>query len=138
VTARKLGILQREIGMTQIQESIIDTAQRLTASERREVFSRLLVTESEAEVGTVWKTVRFSEKLRVVAFAPEQGPFIDGLRELLQGGALIRLENEAEGTCEVYGTNRTYYVTMSERREFVGLLSSWSAGSAPREINVER
>lgn len=123
--------------MTQIQESIIDTAQRLTASERREVFSRLLAEQTESEVGTVWKTVRFGEKLRVVAYAPEQESFIESLRELLQGGALIRLENQAEGTCEVYGTDRTFYVTLSERREFAGLLSSWRADAAPREINVE-
>lgn len=123
--------------MTQIQESIINTAQRLTASERREVFSRLLAEQTESEVGTVWKTVRFGEKLRVVAYAPEQESFIESLRELLQGGALIRLENQADGTCEVYGTDRTFYVTLSERREFAGLLSSWRADAAPREINVE-
>ena len=123
--------------MTQIQESIINTAQRLTASERREVFSRLLAEQTESEVGTVWKTVRFGEKLRVVAYAPEQESFIESLRELLQGGALIRLENQADGTCEVYGTDRTFYVTLSERREFAGLLSSWRADDAPREINVE-
>ena len=123
--------------MTHIQESIINTAQRLTASERREVFSRLLAEQTEAEVGTVWKTVRFGENLRVVAYAREQESFIESLRELLQGGALIRLENQADGTCEVYGTDRTFYVTLSERREFAGLLSSWRADAAPREINVE-
>lgn len=123
--------------MTQIKVSIINSAQRLTASERREVFSRLLAAQTETEVGTVWKTVRFGEKLRVVAYAPEQEPFIEGLRELLKGGALIRLENQAEGTCEVYGTDRTFYVTMSERREFAGLLSSWLPDAAPREIDVE-
>ena len=123
--------------MTQIQESIINTAQRLTASERREVFSRLLEAQTETEVGTVWKTVRFGKKLCVVAYAPEQESFIESLRELLQGGALIRLENQADGTCEVYGTDRTFYVTLSERREFAGLLSSWRADAAPREINVE-
>jgi hypothetical protein len=124
--------------MTQMQESIINTAQRLTASERREVISRLLAAQTETEVGTIWKTVRFGGKLRVVAYTPEQESFIESLRELLQGGALVRLENQTEGTCEVYGTDRTFYVTMSEKREFVGLLSSWSSDAAPREINVER
>ncbi len=123
--------------MTQIQESIINTAGQLTTAERREVFSRLLAAETEAEVGRVWKTVRFGEKLRVVAYAPEQESFIEDLQELLQSGALVRLENQAEGTCEVYGADRTFYVTLSERREFAGLLSSWRADAAPREINVE-
>lgn len=126
------------MNMTQTQESIINNAQRLTASERREVFSRLLAAETEAAIGTIWKTVRFGEKLRVVAYASEQAIFIESLRELLQNGALVRLENPTEGTCEVYGTDRTFYVTMSEKREFVGLLSSWSSDAAPREINVER
>ncbi len=124
--------------MTQIQESIINTAQRLTAAERREVLSRLVAAQTRTEVGTIWKTVRFGEKLRVVAYAPEQESFIESLRELLQKGALVRLENQTEGTCEVYGTERTFYVTMSEKREFVGLLSSWLFDAAPREINVER
>ena len=123
--------------MTQIQESIINTAQRLSPSERREVFSRLLAAQTETEVGTVWKTVRFGEKLRVAAYAPEQEPFVEGLRELLKGGALIRLENQAEGTCEVYGPERTFYVAMSEKREFAGLLSSWRPDAAPLEIDVE-
>jgi len=69
--------------MTQIQESIINTAQQLTASERREVLSRLLAAQTETEVGTVWKTVRFGEKLRVVAYAPEQESFIESLRRIL-------------------------------------------------------
>src|SRR5438876_11573409 len=120
--------------MTRIQESIINTTQRLTASERREVLSRLLAAETETEIGMVWKTVRFGEKLRIVAYAPEQESFIESLRALLQGGALIRLENQAEGTCEVYGIDRTYYVTMSETREFVGLLSSLATDAGPREI----
>ncbi len=124
--------------MTQIQESIVNNAQRLTASERREVLSRLLPEQTEAEIGTIWKTVRFGKKLRVVAYAPEQEPFVESLRELLQSGALSRIEDQAQGTCEVYGADRTFYVTLSERREFAGLLSSWSIDAAPREINVER
>ena len=101
------------------------------------MLSRLLAAQTETEVGTLWKTVRFGEKLRVVVYSPEQESFIESLRALLQGGALIRLENQAEGTCEVYGNDRTFYVTMSERREFVGLLSSWRSDAAPREIDGE-
>ncbi len=55
----------------------------LGASERREVFSRLLAAQPEAEVGTVWKTVRFGEGIRVVAYAPEQESYTEDLRELL-------------------------------------------------------
>lgn len=121
--------------MTQIQKSIISRVQKLTLSERREIISRLLAAQT-AEVGTIWKTVRFGATLRVVAYAIEHECFVESLRKLLQDGALVRIENEAEGTCEVYGSDRTFYVTMSEKREFVGLLSSWTLDAAPREINV--
>ncbi len=68
--------------------------------------------------------MRFSAALRVVAYAPEQEAYTDALRELLQQGALARLENEADGTYEVYGPDRTYYVTMTPAREFAALLNS--------------
>ena len=50
---------------------------------------------------------------------------------------LARLENEAEGTFELYGANRTFYVTMTIEREFAGLLSSWLPENPPREIKIE-
>jgi hypothetical protein len=124
--------------MQVISESIFNQTQQLAPSERREILSRLLATQSETEVGTIWKSVRFSEKLRVVAQSATQEVFVDDLRKLLQTGALVRLENQSEGTCEVYGVSRTFYVTMSENREFVGLLSSWLPENPPVEINVEK
>ena len=119
-----------------ISESFIQTAKQLTAPEKREVLARLLAEQTENEVGMIWKSVRFGKNLRVVAYAPEQEQFVLELKELLQIGALARLENQPDGTFEIYGEERTFYVTMSEKREFVGLLSSWSPSYPPKEIKL--
>ena len=119
-----------------ISESFIQTAKQLTAPEKREVLARLLAEQTENEVGMIWKSVRFGKNLRVVAYAPEQEQFVLELKELLQIGALARLENQADGTFEIYGEERTFYVTMSEKREFVGLLSSWLPTYPPKEVNL--
>jgi hypothetical protein len=123
--------------MQAITESIFNQTQQLAPSEKREILSRLLANQSQNEVGTIWKSVRFSEKLRVTAQSSSQEKYVIELHNLLQKGALVRLENQSEGTCEVYGIDRTFYVTMSEKREFVGLLSSWLPENSPIEINVE-
>ena len=119
-----------------ISENFIQTAKQLTAPEKREVLARLLAEQTENEIGTVWKSVRFGESLRVVAYAPEQERFLEELKQLLQNSALARLENQADGTFEIYGEKRTFYVTMSEKREFVGLLSSWLPTAPPKEIDL--
>lgn len=119
-----------------ISVDFISETQNLTVSERREVISRLLAEQSKNEVGLTWKTVKFSKNLRIVAYATEQNQYLDELRNLLQKGTLIRIENQADGNCEVYGTERTYYVTLSEKREFVGLLSSWKVENSPQEIEI--
>jgi hypothetical protein len=119
-----------------ISENLLRTTRRLTASERREVLARLVAEQTESEVGTIWKSVRFGENLRVVAHAAEQEKFVDILSETLRRGALARVENLSDGTFEIYGADRTFYVTMSENREFVALLSSWSANNPPREIDI--
>ena len=119
-----------------ISESFIQTAKQLTAPEKREVLARLLAEQSENEIGMVWKSVRFGKTLRVVAYASEQEQFVEELTQLLQNGALARLENQADGTFEIYGEKRTFYVTMSEKREFVGLLSSWLPTQPPKEIDL--
>jgi hypothetical protein len=123
--------------MQAITESIFNQTQQLAPSEKREILSRLLANQSQNEVGTIWKSVRFSEKLRVTAQSSSQEKYVIELHNLLQKGALVRLENQSEGTCEVYGIDRIFYVTMSEKREFVGLLSSWLPENSPIEINVE-
>lgn len=122
--------------MIMISVDFISETQNLTVSERREVISRLLAEQSKNEVGLTWKTVKFSKNLRIVAYATEQNQYLDELRNLLQKGTLIRIENQADGNCEVYGTERTYYVTLSEKREFVGLLSSWKVENSPQEIEI--
>jgi hypothetical protein len=119
-----------------INQSFLETAQKLTAPEKREVLARLLAEQANEEIGTIWKSVRFSENLRVVAYHSEQEKFIGELTRLLQKGALARLENQADGTFEIYGERRTFYVTMSEKREFVALLSSWLSTNPPKDINL--
>jgi hypothetical protein len=119
-----------------INEGFLETAKRLTAPEKREVLARLLAEQSDEEIGTIWKSFRFGNDLRVVAYNPEQEQFVAELTSLLQKGALARLENQSDGTYEIYGEQRTFYVTLSERKGFVALLSSWLPTNPPKEINL--
>jgi adenylate kinase family enzyme len=115
---------------------IIDSAYHLSRSERREVIAR--IWPDKARSGReIWRGIRFSDRMRVVAYAPEQEPYLHGLRELLLNGALARVENEREGNYEIYGPDRTYFVTMTPDREFAALLSSWSPDRAPREVVLQ-
>jgi hypothetical protein len=72
------------------------------------------------------------QRSRVVAYATEQEAHLDKLRELLLHGVLARRENNADGTYELYGPDRTYYVTMTPARESAALLSSWPPERPPR------
>ena len=116
---------------------VVDTVRHLSPAEQREVLARLWPEQALAQANTVWTSVRFGDRVRVVAYAPEQEPHVDGLRELLQRGALARRENEADGTYEIYGPDRTFYVTMTPAREFVALLSSWLPDHPPREVELQ-
>lgn len=116
---------------------VVEAARHLSPAERREVLARLWPEQALASGGTVWQSVRFGEGARVVACAPEQEPYLTGLRDLLTRGALARRESEADGTYEVYGPDRTYYVTMTPAREFAALLSSWTPDRPPREITLQ-
>jgi hypothetical protein len=113
---------------------IVEAARHLTPAEQREVLARLWPDQAIRSGGTVWMSVQFSDALRVVAYAQEQEPYVNALNDLLQRGALARRESEADGTYEVYGPDRTYYVTMTPAREFAALLSSWSLDRPPREV----
>jgi len=115
---------------------IMQTVNHLSAAQQREILARLWTEEARRATGKTWKTVKFGDDLRVVAYAPEQESYLAELRELLQSGTLARLESESDGTFEIYGVNRTYYVTMTIEREFVGLLSSWMPENPPLEINL--
>jgi hypothetical protein len=116
---------------------VVDAVRHLSPAEQREVLARLWPEHALAQANTVWTSVRFSDRLRVVAYAPEQEPYVDSLRTLLLRGALARRESEADGTYEIYGPDRTYYVTITPAREFAALLSSWSADHPPREVELQ-
>ena len=85
----------------------------------------------------MWVSVRFSDALRVTAYTPEQERYIGELRKLLLQGALARLEDESDGTYEVYGPDRTYLITMTPARQFAAILSSWEPDHAPREVVLQ-
>src|SRR5205085_8024813 len=101
---------------------VVEAARNLSPAERREVLARLWPEQSFASGGTVWISVHFGEVARVVAYTPEQEPYLAGLRSLLAQGALVRRENEVDGNYELYGPDRTYYVTMTPERKFAALL----------------
>ena len=115
----------------------VETIRHFSSAEQREVLARLWTEQAKIGVNETWKTVKFSENLRVITYDAEQQPHLDELREALQNGVLARLENQSNGTFEIYGANRTFYVTLTVEREFAGLLSSWLPENPPREINLE-
>ena len=115
----------------------VETIRHFSSAEQREVLARLWTEQAQIGVNETWKTVKFSENLRVITYDAEQQPHLDELREALQNGVLVRLENQSNGTFEIYGANRTFYVTLTVEREFAGLLSSWLPENPPREINLE-
>lgn len=116
---------------------VVETVRRLSAAERREVLARLWPEQALTQGDTVWTTVRFGEGLRVVTYAPEQEQHLSDLRQLLLHGVLARRESEADGTYELYGPERTYYVTMTPAREFAALLSSWAPERPPHDVNLQ-
>ena len=116
---------------------VVETVRHLSPAEQREVLARLWPEQALTQTNTVWTSVHFSEDLSVAAYAPEQEPHLEGLRQLLLRGALARRESEADGTYEIYGPDRTYYVTMTPAREFAALLSSWPPDRPPREVHVQ-
>lgn len=115
---------------------VVEAARQLTPAEQREVLARLFPEQTAHDGSTVWMSVKFSEQARVVAYVPEQEERLAGLRQVLRQGALARLESKEEGTYELYGADRTYYVVLTPEREFAALLSSWSPDAPPREINL--
>lgn len=113
---------------------VVEAVRHLTPAERREVLARLWPEQAARNGRDIWLSVRFGDALRVVAYAPEQEAFVESLRDLLRQGALARLENKSDGTYEIYGPDRTYYVTMTPAEEFAALLSSWAPEQPLREI----
>jgi adenylate kinase family enzyme len=116
---------------------VIETIRRLPSAEQREVLARLWPEQSVLSGDKVWRSVHFGDNLRVVAYTPEQEPYVGELRKVLLHGALARLENESDGTYEVYGPDRTYYVTMTPARQFAAILSSWEPDNAPHEVVLQ-
>jgi dephospho-CoA kinase len=117
--------------------STMNTIHRMSPPEQREILGRLLSEQANKKSNNAWKSIRFGNSLRVVAYGPEQEQYIGHLRELLQKGVTARLENESDGTYEIYGSDRTYFVTMTPSREFAALLSSWELKNPPQEVMLQ-
>ena len=115
---------------------VVEAARLLTPAEQREVLARLFPEQTAHDGSTLWMSVRFSESARVISYVPEQEQHLDALRDVLHHGVLARMENEEDGTYELYGADRTYYVVMTPAREFAALISSWHPDAPPREINL--
>jgi dephospho-CoA kinase len=117
--------------------STVNKIHKMSPSEQREILGRLWSQQVNIKSNDAWKSIRFGDSLRVIAYSPEQERYIGQVRELLQQGTVARLENESDGTYEIYGNDRTYYVTMTPSREFAALLSSWELGNPPREVVLQ-
>lgn len=117
--------------------STIHTIYKMSPAEQREILGRLWSGQANKKSNDVWKSIHFGNSLRVVAYSPEQEKYIEQLRDLLQKGTIARLENENDGTYEIYGPDRTFYVTMTPSREFAGLLSSWELNKPPNEVVLQ-
>jgi hypothetical protein len=116
---------------------VVEAVRHLTPAEQREVLARLWPEQALASGDKIWQSVRLGESARIVAYVPEQEQYLAGLRDLLTRGALARRESDADGTYELYGPDRTYYVTLTPEREFAALLSSWEPDRQPREITLQ-
>ncbi len=123
--------------MTNTVSELVEKVRHFSSAQQREVLARLWTEQAVRNANETWKTVKFSENLRVTAYDPSQESYLEDLRDALKNGVLVRLENEEEGTYEIYGANRTFYVTMTIEREFAGLLSSWEPEHPPIEIKIE-
>lgn len=117
--------------------STVNTIHKMSPSEQREILGRLWSEQIKKKSNDTWRTIRFGDSSRVVAYSPEQEQYIGQVSNLLQQGTMARLENESDGTYEIYGIDRTYYVTMTPSREFAALLSSWELSNPPREITMQ-
>ena len=117
--------------------STFNIIHKMSPSEQREILGRLWSEQVSKKSNDIWKSIHFGNSLRVVAYSPEQERYIGQVRDLLQQGTMARLENESDGTYEIYGSDRTYYVTMTPSREFAALLSSWELSNPPHEIILQ-
>jgi hypothetical protein len=80
--------------------------------------------------------VRYGDEGRVVTYSKEQEKHLPELRALLRDGASARPEDEEDGTYEINGPARTYYVVLTPARRFAALLDSWPHGSPPRVVRL--
>lgn len=114
--------------------TLLEEVHELTLPEQREILAQLLSDQAEHASEFILKNVKFGDEMRIVAYAEEQKPYIKELQDLLKEGTMALLEDESEGTYQVFGASRIFYVTMTPKREFAAILSSWSSGKPPKEF----
>jgi hypothetical protein len=86
-----------------------------------------------------WEVVKLSDQLTVVAYQPGQEQHLNAVRSLAQHGVLARRDPEDESYYELYGPDRTYYVTLDPRpgKEFIAVLQSWPIDHPPRVVDLD-
>jgi dephospho-CoA kinase len=117
-------------------EHLVKRIQSLSVFEKQKVLASILADQTSRRGDMIFRTVRFGDRMKVVAYTPDQERYIPNLKSVLREGTVAMLENEAEGTYEVFDQQRIYYVTMTPSREFAAILSSWRPDSPPRQFSV--
>lgn len=117
---------------------LIEGIRRLPLQAQREVLARVWPEPTAVGRGaSEWRFLPMSEQVQVNSLTPGQEPFVEELRQLVRRGVLARLDSAEDGNYELYGPDRTYYVTLGERREIVGLLDSWTPDRPPRVVVLD-
>jgi hypothetical protein len=78
--------------------------------------------------------IRMSPQVQVDSFEEDQRQYCDLVRQLLMEGVLGRLESSEDHYYEIYGPNRTFFVTLFREPESVSILDSWPADAPPRTV----
>jgi hypothetical protein len=126
--------MQSKVSVTEA----INVVRQLTPDEQRELLARLWPEPEElGSDRSRWTYVKFGGNLRVTSFSPDQEPYLDEVRDLLQRGVPARLDRPQDGYYELYGPTRTYYVALSLAKQFVGLLQSWPPDHPPRPVTLD-
>jgi hypothetical protein len=113
--------------------NLVEEIQHLTPAQRREVLARLW---PEVKVrGVQW--LELGEDVEVETYTPTQTAHIEAVHHLLSHGVPARLIHEEDGNWELYGSDRTYLVTLDLATRFAGLLSSWLPDRPPRTVILE-
>jgi hypothetical protein len=116
-------------GMKIDVEKLAETIQSLP------LIDRLRLVRLVPELKTFGcELIRMSPQVKVDSFEEDQRPYCELVRQLLIEGVLGRLESPEDHYYEIYGPNRTFFVTLFREPESVSILDSWPADAPPRTV----